>query len=48
MLILFGEYKGTVRTSGFHWANPFCSRVRARLQVVGAGNGAERPGHAKT
>jgi regulator of protease activity HflC (stomatin/prohibitin superfamily) len=21
-LVLFGEYKGTVRTEGFHWANP--------------------------
>jgi regulator of protease activity HflC (stomatin/prohibitin superfamily) len=26
VLILFGAYKGTVRTSGFHWANPFYSR----------------------
>ena len=23
VLVLFGEYKGTVRTAGFHWANPF-------------------------
>ncbi len=23
VLILFGAYKGTVRTSGFHWTNPF-------------------------
>ncbi len=23
VLVLFGNYKGTVRTSGFHWANPF-------------------------
>src|SRR6266702_8606284 len=23
VLVLFGEYKGTVRTSGFHWGNPF-------------------------
>jgi regulator of protease activity HflC (stomatin/prohibitin superfamily) len=23
VLILFGAYKGTVRVSGFHWANPF-------------------------
>jgi regulator of protease activity HflC (stomatin/prohibitin superfamily) len=23
VLILFGEYKGTVRESGFHWGNPF-------------------------
>jgi regulator of protease activity HflC (stomatin/prohibitin superfamily) len=26
VLVLFGEYKGTVRTSGFHWGNPFYSR----------------------
>ena len=26
--ILFGTYKGTVRKSGFHWANPFYSRSR--------------------
>jgi regulator of protease activity HflC (stomatin/prohibitin superfamily) len=26
VLLLFGAYKGTVRTSGFHWANPFYSR----------------------
>ena len=26
--ILFGSYKGTVRSSGFHWANPFYSRSR--------------------
>jgi regulator of protease activity HflC (stomatin/prohibitin superfamily) len=26
--ILFGNYKGTVRRSGFHWANPFYSRSR--------------------
>jgi regulator of protease activity HflC (stomatin/prohibitin superfamily) len=25
VLILFGEYKGTVRRAGFHWANPFYS-----------------------
>ena len=25
VLLLFGQYKGTVRTSGFHWGNPFYS-----------------------
>lgn len=25
VLVLFGEYKGTVRKSGFHWGNPFYS-----------------------
>jgi regulator of protease activity HflC (stomatin/prohibitin superfamily) len=28
VLILFGAYKGTVRRSGFHWANPLYSRNR--------------------
>jgi regulator of protease activity HflC (stomatin/prohibitin superfamily) len=28
VLILFGDYKGTVRSSGFWWANPFYSHVR--------------------
>jgi regulator of protease activity HflC (stomatin/prohibitin superfamily) len=27
--ILFGDYRGTVREGGFHWANPFYSRSRA-------------------
>jgi regulator of protease activity HflC (stomatin/prohibitin superfamily) len=27
--LLFGDYKGTVRAGGFHWANPFYSRSRA-------------------
>ena len=31
VLILFGSYKGTVRTSGFHWANPFYSRTRGKI-----------------
>lgn len=30
VLILFGSYKGTVRASGFHWANPFYSRSRGK------------------
>ena len=28
VLILFGSYRGTVRESGFFWANPFYSRTR--------------------
>ena len=28
VLVLFGSYKGTVRTSGYHWANPFYSNGR--------------------
>jgi regulator of protease activity HflC (stomatin/prohibitin superfamily) len=32
-LILFGAYRGTVRSSGFWWANPFYARARARIPV---------------
>lgn len=28
VLVLFGEYKGTVRDPGFHWGNPFYSRAQ--------------------
>jgi hypothetical protein len=28
VLILFGAYKGSVRKSGFHWANPLYARSR--------------------
>ena len=31
VLILFGNYKGTVRDSGFHWANPFYARNRGKI-----------------
>jgi regulator of protease activity HflC (stomatin/prohibitin superfamily) len=33
VLILFGAYRGTVRTSGFWWANPFYARSRARVPL---------------
>ena len=31
VLILFGDYRGTVRNSGFHWANPFYARNRGNV-----------------
>jgi regulator of protease activity HflC (stomatin/prohibitin superfamily) len=41
LLLLFGQYKGTVRQSGFHWVNPFYSHLpklklslRARTLMV--------------
>jgi regulator of protease activity HflC (stomatin/prohibitin superfamily) len=34
VLILFGSYKGTVRKSGFHWANPFYSGSRVGLRQM--------------
>jgi regulator of protease activity HflC (stomatin/prohibitin superfamily) len=35
VLILFGEYCGTARESGFFWGNPFYSRNRARIAMTG-------------
>lgn len=32
VLILFGSYRGTVRTSGFHWTNPFNTKSRISLR----------------
>jgi regulator of protease activity HflC (stomatin/prohibitin superfamily) len=34
VLILFGAYKGTVRASGFWWANPFYSRSRGKVPLA--------------
>lgn len=33
VLILFGKYVGTVRDDGFHWANPFYSKVGISLRA---------------
>src|ERR1700678_2345350 len=35
VLILFGAYKGTVRNSGFHWANPLYARKRGNVPPKG-------------
>ena len=32
-LVLFGSYHGTVRESGFFWANPFYSKLRVSLRA---------------
>jgi len=32
VLVLFGSYKGTVRRSGFHWTNPFTSKIPVSLR----------------
>jgi len=42
VLVLFGAYKGTVRTSGFHWGNPFYSNGPQQPSSPG------QPDHAKT
>lgn len=33
VLILFGEYKGTVKASGFHWVNPLFLKKRISLRA---------------
>lgn len=33
VLTLFGKYHGTVRQSGFHWANPFMQRQKVSLRA---------------
>jgi len=32
-LVLFGDYRGTVRKEGFHWVNPFYSKRRISLRA---------------
>ncbi len=32
VLVLFGKYAGTVRVSGFHWANPFYLKKKVSLR----------------
>src|SRR5262249_29999524 len=34
VLVLFGEYKGTVREAGFHWANPFYSNSATQMGPI--------------
>ncbi len=45
VLLLFGNYHGTVRQSGFYWANPFYSRMRSPIQLSRREESAE---HSKT
>ncbi len=33
VLILFGDYKGTIKTAGFFWANPFLTKRTISLRV---------------
>jgi hypothetical protein len=33
VMIFFGDYAGTARTSGFHWVNPFYVRRRLSLRT---------------
>ncbi len=33
VLVLFGEYRGSVRDSGFHWTNPFMRKLHVSLRA---------------
>lgn len=50
VLLLFGEYRGTVSDSGFYWVNPFYSKKKVSLRVrnfeTGSTNVAERKNEA--
>ena len=37
VLLLFGDYRGTVRESGFHWGNPFYTNGKGGGTVTAAG-----------
>lgn len=48
VLILFGDYKGTVRRSGFHWGNPFYSNGLATASHMAAAAAAAKTGEKVT
>src|SRR5712691_6682599 len=51
VLVLFGAYKGTVRTSGFHWGNPFYSKgshMGLALQIAEAKASAGKPSQRRS
>jgi regulator of protease activity HflC (stomatin/prohibitin superfamily) len=33
VLLLFGKYKGTVKTSGYYWVNPFFNKKKISLRI---------------
>lgn len=33
VLLLFGDYKGTIKESGFYWVNPFFSKQKVSLRI---------------
>ena len=33
VLVLFGAYKGTIKSGGFYWANPFLTKRRISLRI---------------
>ena len=48
VLLLFGEYKGTVKTTGFFWVNPFFSKKKISLRVRNFETGSTRTPEKKS
>lgn len=48
VMILFGDYHGSIRTSGFFWANPFYSRNRGRIELTGPNQKNPRTGQMES
>jgi regulator of protease activity HflC (stomatin/prohibitin superfamily) len=44
VLVLFGDYRGTVRESGFHWGNPFYTNGALTVAVAAAQANAQTGG----
>lgn len=42
VLLLFGDYKGTVKDSGFFWVNPFYSKKKVSLRVRNFETGSQQ------
>ena len=42
VLLLFGDYKGTVKDSGFFWVNPFFSKKKVSLRVRNFETGSQQ------
>ena len=45
--VLFGEYRGTVRASGFHWGNPFFSNGQATTHAAEGAANMDKAGPGK-
>lgn len=48
VLLLFGDYKGTIRENGFWWVNPFFSKKRITLRVRNFETGSTVTPESKT
>jgi len=47
VLLLFGNYKGSIKTAGFYWVNPFFSKKKLSLRVRNFETGSTRTSDKK-